>query len=84
MGSITTIYDKFQTTIPSEIRNKFNLDENYKIQWKINEKGKVELDFFRSLSLDEMVGRYSAIEPVNSVELKHEFKNWVDIFLKTL
>ena len=75
MTSITRIYNGFQTVIPSEIRNRLNLDENCKIQWKINKNWKVELEFFKNLSLDEMVGRYSAIEPINSVELKHEFKN---------
>ncbi len=75
MTSITRIYNGFQTVIPSEIRNRLNLDENCKIQWNINKNGKVELEFFKNLSLDEMVGRYSAIEPINSVELKHEFKN---------
>ncbi|MBQ2636316.1 MAG: type II toxin-antitoxin system PrlF family antitoxin [Methanobrevibacter sp.] len=75
MASITKIYDRFQTVIPSEIRKKLNLNKNDIIQWKINENGKVELEFFKSLSLDEMIGRYSAFEPINSVQLKHEFKN---------
>ncbi len=75
MVSITKIYDKYQTVIPSEIRNKFNLDKSYKIQWKINDEGKVELEFIKELSLDDMVGRYSASEPIDSVKLKQDFKN---------
>ncbi|MBQ9160377.1 MAG: hypothetical protein IJ122_03510 [Methanobrevibacter sp.] len=75
MTSITRIYDGFKTDIPSEIRNDLNLNKNDKIQWIINKNGKVELEFIKSLSLDEMVGRYMAVEPVNSVQLKHEFKN---------
>ena len=42
MVSVTSIYDKFQTVIPAEIRNEFNLDKSYKIEWRIKEDGKVE------------------------------------------
>lgn len=75
MVSVTSIYDKFQTVIPAEIRKEFNLDKSYKIEWKINEDGKVELEFIKELTLDEMVGRYTAINPIDAVELKNDFKN---------
>ena len=75
MVSVTGIYDKFQTVIPVEIRKEFNLDKSYKIEWKITENGKVELEFIKELSLDDMVGRYSTKEPIDSVKLKHDFKN---------
>ena len=75
MVSVTSIYDKFQTVIPAEIRNKFNLDKSYKIQWQINDDGKVELEFIKELTLDEMVGRYTATETIDSVKLKNDFKN---------
>lgn len=75
MVSVTKIYDKFQTVIPLEIRKEFNLDKSYKVEWKINENGKVELDFIKELSLDDMVGRYSACENIDSVKLKLDFKN---------
>ena len=73
--SVTSIYDKFQTVIPAEIRNEFNLDKSYKIEWKINDEGKVELEFIKELTLDEMVGRYTAVEPTDVVSLKNDFKN---------
>ncbi|MBQ6511879.1 type II toxin-antitoxin system PrlF family antitoxin [Methanobrevibacter sp.] len=75
MVSVTSIYDKFQTVIPAEIRKEFNLDKSYKIEWNINENGKVELEFIKELSLDDMVGRYSASENIDSVKLKQDFKN---------
>ena len=75
MVSVTRIYDKFQTVIPSEIRREFNLDKSYKVEWKINEKGKVEVEFIKDLSLEDMIGRYSANEKIDSVKLKHDFKN---------
>lgn len=75
MVSVTRIYDKFQTVIPSEIRREFNLDKSYNVEWNINENGKVELEFIKNLTLDDMVGRYSANEKIDSVKLKHSFKN---------
>ena len=75
MVSVTSIYDKFQTVIPAEIRNEFNLDKSYKIEWRIKEDGKVELQFIKELTLNEMVGRYTASEPIDSIQLKNDFKN---------
>lgn len=75
MVSVTKIYDKFQTVIPLEIRKEFNLDKSYKVEWKITKDGKVELDFIKDLTLDEMIGKYSAAEDIDSVKLKHDFKN---------
>ena len=75
MVSVTRIYDKFQTVIPAEIRNEFNLDKSYKIEWRINDDGKVELEFIKKLSLSEMVGRYTASQPIDSVQLKKDIEN---------
>lgn len=75
MASVTKIYDKFQTVIPSEIRREFNLDKSYKVEWKITDGGKVEVEFIKDLSLDDMVGRYAAVENIDSVKLKHDFKH---------
>lgn len=75
MVSVTSIYDKFQTVIPVEIRKEFNLDKSYKIEWKITDEGKVELEFVKELSLEDMVGRYTSKEPIDAVKLKHDFKN---------
>ncbi len=75
MDVTTKIYDKFQTVIPSEIRKHYNLDKNYIIKWSINESGKTELDFIKKIPIKDMIGRYHAKEPIDSVELKHKFKN---------
>ena len=75
MDVTTSIYDKFQTVIPSEIRKHYNLDKNYIIKWSINESGKTELDFIKKIPIKDMIGRYRAKEPIDSVELKHKFKN---------
>lgn len=71
MVSVTSIYDKFQTVIPVEIRKEFDLDKSYKIEWKITDNRKVELEFIKELTSDEMIGRYNTKEPIDSVKLKN-------------
>jgi bifunctional DNA-binding transcriptional regulator/antitoxin component of YhaV-PrlF toxin-antitoxin module len=72
--TITKIYDKFQTVIPVEVREKFNIDgKGYFIEWNINNEGKVELDFIKKLSFEEMVGKYKAKKPIDSLKLKKQF-----------
>lgn len=74
MIDITRIYDKYQTGIPAKIIKHFNLDKTYKIKWNINDEGNVELEFIKTLSLNEMIGRYSADKFINGVKLKNKFK----------
>ena len=74
MDVTTRINDNFQTVIPAEIRKHYNLDQNYIIKWSINEAGKTELDYIKKIPVKDMIGQYSAKEPVNSVKLKQNFK----------
>lgn len=75
MQLTTEISDKFQTVIPSEIRKHYNLSKDHIIKWSINESGKTELDFIKIMPIEDMIGRYRAKRPIDSVELKHKFKN---------
>lgn len=75
MVSVTDIDVKFRTIVSPEIHNKFNLDKSCRIEWIINDEGRVEVEFIRQLSIDEMIGRYSASKPIDSLWLKHDFKN---------
>jgi len=44
----TKIYDEFCIVIPVEIRKKYDIDgENCFIEWNINDKGKIELEFIK-------------------------------------
>ena len=71
----TKIYDKFQTAIPVEVRKKYDIEgKNYFIEWNINEKGKIELEFIKKLSFEDMVGRYKAKKPIDSLKLKKRFR----------
>lgn len=64
----TSIYNRYQTVIPKEIRNKLNLDKEQIIEWDINDDGKVELTFRKKLTTKDMIGRYTTKEPFNATE----------------
>ena len=71
----TKIYDKFQTVIPVEVRKKYDIDgKDYFIEWNINDKGKIELEFVKKLKFEDMVGRYKAKKPIDSLKLKKQFR----------
>jgi len=71
----TKIYDKFQTIIPIEVRKKCNIDKkDFFIEWNINEKGKIELEFIKKLNFEDMIGRYETKKPINSLKLKKQFR----------
>ncbi|WP_067090651.1 AbrB/MazE/SpoVT family DNA-binding domain-containing protein [Methanobrevibacter curvatus] len=71
----TKIYDKFQTVIPIEVRRKYDIKgKDYFIEWNINEKGKIELEFVKKLNFEDMIGRYKAKKPINSLKLKEKIK----------
>ena len=71
----TNMYDKYQTVIPKEIRKELGIKgTDYYIEWFLDEDGKLEVEFVKKLNFMEMGGRYKTEEPVNSVELKKNFK----------
>ena len=73
----TKIHDKFKIVIPVEVREKFDIDGiNYFIEWNINDKGKLELEFIKKLSFEDMVGRYRAKKPIDSLKLKKQFRTY--------
>ncbi|MDR0911580.1 MAG: AbrB/MazE/SpoVT family DNA-binding domain-containing protein [Methanobrevibacter sp.] len=64
----TKVYNGNQTVIPSELRKKFNIKPNDTIEWTINKKCKIEIEIIKALSLEDMIGRYTAKRPFNSVK----------------
>ena len=64
----TNIYNRYQTVIPKEIRNKINIDNEQIIEWDINDKGKVELTFRNKLTTKDMIGRYTTEKPINATD----------------
>ena len=70
MMAKTSIYPKYQTTIPKEIRKKLDLKENHVIEWDINENGKVELTFRKKVTEKDIAGMIKEELPYDSVEIK--------------
>ena len=68
----TKIYKNFQTSIPKEMREAFNIDEKTIVEWGINEKGEPEVNFRNKVKLDHIIGIVKTEEVTNSVELKKE------------
>lgn len=64
------IYGNYQTSIPKEIRKKFNINnKEYVIEWDIKE-GKPEINFRKRRNIKDLIGAFHLEEETNSVELK--------------
>lgn len=61
----TKMYKNKQTIIPSEVRDKFNVDEETIIEWGVNESGKPTINFRRKVTLKDVAGM---VKKENDVE----------------
>jgi len=66
----TKIYNKFQTVIPKEIREKLGITEDHIVEWYLDETGEVKLKFIENLSFEDMAGIFSSDKPSDAVKLK--------------
>ena len=67
----TKIYNKFQTVIPKEIREKLSITEDHLVEWYLDE-GEVKLKFIENLSFDDMAGVFKTNKPTDAVKLKKQ------------
>lgn len=65
----TKIYQRSQTTIPSEYIKEYNLTNDDIVEWKKNEKGEIIVSFRKKVTIDEMIGTIKTKDKINSVEL---------------
>lgn len=68
----TKIYKNFQTSIPKEMREAFNIDEKTVVEWGINENGEPEVNFRNKVNLEDIIGMVKTEEVTDSVKLKKE------------
>ena len=68
----TKIYKNFQTSIPKEVREVFDIDENTIVEWGITDEGQPEVNFRNKVRLNDVIGIVKTEEITNSVELKKE------------
>jgi len=70
MTVMTKIYNKYQTVIPKEIRERFNITKEHLIEWNIDENGSLNLTFIKNLDFEDMAGIFKSEKPTDSVKLK--------------
>ncbi len=68
----TKIYKNFQTSIPKEMREAFNIDEKTIVEWGITDNGKPEVNFRKKVELTDIIGIVKTDEVTDSVKLKKE------------
>lgn len=68
----TKIYKNFQTSIPKEVREAFDINENTIVEWGITDDGQPEIKFRNNVNLNDIIGIVKTEEVTNSVELKKE------------
>ncbi|MDR0911758.1 MAG: AbrB/MazE/SpoVT family DNA-binding domain-containing protein [Methanobrevibacter sp.] len=72
MFAMTKIYNKYQTVIPKEIRQRFGVTENYSVEWDVDENNEIKVRFVENLSFEDMAGIFKSDEVTDSVELKKQ------------
>nr|MCQ2965025.1 type II toxin-antitoxin system PrlF family antitoxin [archaeon] len=68
--AISKVYGNYQTSIPKEIRNMFDVDKQTVIEWSINSDGKPEINFRKKRNIEDIIGIVHLDEKTNSVDLK--------------
>ena len=68
----TKIYKNFQTSIPKEVREAFDINDDTIVEWGITDDGQPEVNFRNKVKLDDIIGIVKTDEVTNSEELKKE------------
>ena len=68
----TKIYKNFQTSIPKEMREAFDINDETIVEWGITDDGQPEVNFRNKVNIDDIISIVKTKEVTNSVELKKE------------
>lgn len=66
----TKVYNNYQTAIPKEMREKFNIDKETVIEWGVDDKGEPQIKFRKKVTVDDVLGMIDDDGNESSVELK--------------
>ena len=66
----TKVYNNNQTSIPSQIRKKFDVKVDDIVEWIEMENGEVNVRFRKKSQINDIVGIASTKSPVNSVKIQ--------------
>jgi len=69
MKATTEIHNKYHGMIPTEIREKLNIDKDSIIEWEINKDNEVVLNFRKRSDLLDIVGIGGTQKPTDSVKI---------------
>jgi bifunctional DNA-binding transcriptional regulator/antitoxin component of YhaV-PrlF toxin-antitoxin module len=82
MTETSKLYKGFQTVVPSKIRKSFNLDLDYILEWSINEKGNVEVEFRKKTGFMDLAGIFTTEQPTDAVELQRKMRRGEEIDIR--
>lgn len=68
----TKVYTKYQTTIPAELRKKYNIECDDIVEWEEKDNGEITVSFRKKLSFKDMEGVGSLKTKTNAVQLEKE------------
>ena len=66
----TKVSARNQTTIPSKIRKKYNVQPNDIVEWKENSNGELKVTFRKRISFRDMMGKGTIKTTTNAVDLE--------------
>ena len=72
----TKIYKNYQTAIPKEMRERFNLNHDTVIEWGVDDEGHPLIEFRKKVTLKDVIGMVDDDDKRNSVELKRSLYEW--------
>lgn len=68
----TKVSARNQTTIPSKIRKKYNVQPNDIVEWKENSNGELKVTFRKRISFRDMMGKGTIKTTTNAVDLEKD------------
>jgi AbrB family looped-hinge helix DNA binding protein len=82
MVPITKVYDKYQTVIPKEVRNKLDIKKDDTIEWILLENNEVKLNFRKKTNFKDIIGIIETKKPTNALKLKKRAQKGENIDLR--
>ncbi|KZX12267.1 AbrB/MazE/SpoVT family DNA-binding domain-containing protein [Methanobrevibacter curvatus] len=82
MVPITKVYDKYQTVIPKEVRNKLDIKKDDTIEWILLENNEVKLNFRKKTNFKDIIGIIETKKPTNALKLKKKAQKGENIDLR--
>ncbi|BBL61121.1 hypothetical protein MARBORIA2_13740 [Methanobrevibacter arboriphilus] len=70
MVTTTKIYDKYQTVIPKEIRQKLDITKEDIVEWRLLENNDIRINIRKKSDFKDIIGMINTKKPTDAVELK--------------